>query len=436
MKTDASVETDPLGFEIAVLTRRAAGVVLGLVAIVAVWTAASSISSAVIASGYLRIERRIHPVQHPEGGIVKAIRVKEGDSVAAGQVLAELDDVDASASNMELRAQIDAESARQARLEAEYERRGSIRVPATLAARRTEPRVDALLAAEEALFRSRIALQAEQKRKLLDQREALNGEIASWGRQIEATDRSLTLLNRQEKMALSLAEQKFFAESRVLDAQRAVAEKEEKKFEAQSLQNQARQRIGDIELRLQSIDATSRAEVAKDLADSRIRMAVLNERARPASSALERRLVRAPVAGTVNLLKAGNPGSVLPPRETVAEIVPAEAFLVAEVRVAPADISELHPGQEVDVELSGLNRRSTPIVPGKMLSVSSDLLTEPANPQIHYFNARIDLGKVDLDVPLTPGMPVVAYIRTRERTPLELWLDPVIGALRHSLRER
>ena len=172
------------------------------------------------------------------------------------------------------------------------------------------------------------------------------------------------------------------------------------------------------------------------MSDSRSRMTVLRERARPASSALERRLVRAPVNGTVNLLKAGNPGSVIPPRETVVEIVPVEASLLAEVRVSPADISELHPGQAVDVELSGLNRRATPIVAAKLLSVSADLLTDPANPEIRYFNAKIDMSAAKLDVPLTAGMPVVAYIRTRARTPLELWLDPVVGALRHSLRER
>lgn len=427
---------DLISREIATLRRWAAGVIFGLVAIVTIWTLASSISGAVIASGFLRIERRIHPVQHPEGGIVKAIRVVEGEAVVAGQILAELDDVDASATDRELQAQIDSETAKQARLEAEYKGRGNIQFPAELLARKADLRIEALLASEESVFRTRLLLINEQRRKLAEQREALAHEIASWGRQMEATERSLALLARQEKMASTLMEKKFFAETHVLDARRALAEKEEKKYEAQSLQSQARQRIGDIELRLQTLNANNRAEIAKEMSDSRIRMTVLRERAKPASSALERRLVRAPVNGTVNLLKAGNPGSVIPPRETVVEIVPVEASLVAEVRIAPADISELHPGQAVDVEFSGLNRRATPIVPGKVLSVSSDLLTDPANPEIRYFNAKIEISDVKLDVPLTAGMPVVAYIRTRERTPLELWLDPVVGALRHSLRER
>jgi HlyD family type I secretion membrane fusion protein len=428
--------SDLISREIATLRRMAAGVIFGLVAIVTVWTLASSISSAVIASGFLRIERRIHPVQHPEGGIVKAIRVVEGETVVAGQILAELDDVDASATDKELQAQIDSETAKQARLEAEYKGRGNFQFPVELVARKADLRIEALLASEESVFRTRLLLLNEQRRKLAEQRDALNHEIASWGRQMEATERSLALLARQEKMASTLLEKKFFAETHVLDARRAIAEKEEKKYEAQSLQSQARQRIGDIELRLQTLNANNRAEIAKEMSDSRIRMTVLRERAKPASSALERRLVRAPVNGTVNLLKAGNPGSVIPPRETVVEIVPVEASLVAEVRIAPADISELHPGQAVDVELTGLNRRATPIVAAKLLSVSADLLTDPANPEIRYFNAKIDMSGAKLDVPLTAGMPVVAYIRTRERTPLELWLDPVVGALRHSLRER
>lgn len=428
--------TDLISREIATLRRWAAGVILGLVAIVTIWTLASSISGAVIASGFLRIERRIHPVQHPEGGIVKAIRVAEGEAVVAGQILAELDDVDASAADTELRTQIDSETAKQARLEAEYKGRGNIQFPAELLARKADLRIEALLASEEAVYSSRLLLINEQRRKLAEQREALAHEIAGWGRQMEATERSLVLLAKQEQMANMLAEKKFYAETRVLDAQRAIAEKEEKKYEAQSLQSAARQRIADIEMRLQTLNANNRAEIAKEISDSRIRMVVLRERAKPASSALERRLVRAPVNGTVNLLKAGNPGSVIPPRETVVEIVPVEASLIAEVRVAPADISELHPGQPVEVEFSGLNRRATPIVPGKVQSVSADLLTDPANPQIRYFNAKIEMSDIKLGVPLTAGMPVVAYIRTRERTPLEMWLDPVVGALRHSLRER
>jgi epimerase transport system membrane fusion protein len=427
---------DLLSREISVLGRWAAGVILGLIAVIAIWTLASSISGAVIASGYLRVERRIHPVQHPEGGIVKAIRVTEGETVVAGQILAELDDVDASAADKELQAQIDAETARQARLDAEYKGRVNIQFPAELLGRRKDLRIEALLASEESVFRTRLSLINEQRRKLAEQREALSHEIASWGRQMEATERSLALLAKQERMASTLMEKKFYAETHVLDARRAIAEKEEKKYEAQSLQSQARQRIGDIEMRLQTLNATNRAEIAKEMSDSRIRMTVLRERAKPAGSALERRLVRAPVNGTVNLLKAGNPGSVIPPRETVVEIVPVEASLIAEVRIAPPDISELHAGQVVDVELSGLNRRVTPIVPGKVVSMSADLLSDPANPQIRYFNAKIDLSNVKLDVPLSAGMPVVAYIKTRERSPLELWLDPVVGALRHSLRER
>ena len=264
-------EVDAMAPEIAALKRRAAGIVLGLVAIVAIWTFASSISAAVIASGFLRIERRIHPVQHPEGGIVKAIRVVEGETVVAGQILAELDDVDASAADQELQSQIDAESARQARLEAEYKRRGSIQFPAALLARKSDLHIEALLAGEEAVFRTRQSLLNEQRRKLAEQKTALASEIANWGRQAAAADRSLALLARQEQMLITLQEKKFFAETRVLDAQRAIAEKEEKKYEAQSLQSQARQRIGDVELRLQTLDANNKAEIAKDLSDSRIR---------------------------------------------------------------------------------------------------------------------------------------------------------------------
>ena len=83
-----------------------------------------------------------------------------------------------------------------------------------------------------------------------------------------------------------------------------------------------------------------------------------------------------------------------------------------------------------------MNRRVTPLVHGRVSVVSSDLITDPANAQVKYFIVRVDLiPKEPLTFEPKPGMPVSAYIATRERTPLELWLDPLIGSVRRALRE-
>ena len=116
--------------------------------------------------------------------------------------------------------------------------------------------------------------------------------------------------------------------------------------------------------------------------------------------------------------------------------MPDRSLLVADVRINPADIDDVREGQEAEVELSGLNRRVTPLLQGTVSFVSPDLNTDQANPAIKFFVVRIGLSNaMPKEVSISPGMPVAAYIRTRKRSPLELWLDPVIGAIRKSLRE-
>ena len=84
-----------------------------------------------------------------------------------------------------------------------------------------------------------------------------------------------------------------------------------------------------------------------------------------------------------------------------------------------------------------MNRRVTPLVHGRVSMVSSDLLTDPANAQVKFFTVQVELKpSAPLNFEMRPGLPIAAYIQTHERTPLALWLDPLIGGLRKSLRER
>jgi HlyD family type I secretion membrane fusion protein len=230
--------------------------------------------------------------------------------------------------------------------------------------------------------------------------------------------------------------QKFVSNSRLLDARRNTSEKEEKKSEFESMQAQARQRLADLELRLETLESNRMLENSKDLVETQNRILNLRERLKPARELLERRIVRSPATGTVNVLRAHTQGGVVGPRDSIAEIVPDKSQLVAEVRVNPADIDEVKAGQEVEIELSGLNRRATPLLEGKVNFVSPDLNTDPANQAVKYFIARVGLNSPPPNsVAISSGMPVSAYIRTRKRSPLDLWLDPLIGGIRKSMRE-
>jgi HlyD family type I secretion membrane fusion protein len=403
---------------------------------VGLWAVLAQLHGAVVAPGVMKVEANAKLVQHAEGGIVRKIFVKEGENVNAGDPIVELENIDAGASMTALRDQLDAELAKQARLTAEMRNARAIEFPQELIARKGEPGVATLLRNESELFRAHVGMIATQAARMADQKKAIESQIDSLARQIGAAEKSLDYLKQQENMAATLQAQNYISNARFLDAKRVTAEKEEKRFEFESQRAGAQQRLADIEMRLENLRAAQLADTSRDLVETQGRILTLRERLKPALDALERRIVRAPATGKVNILRAHTVGGVVAPRDTIAEIVPQQSQLVAEVRLNPADIEEIHAGQDVEVELSGFNRRVTPLLRGTVTFVSPDLNTDPATPTVRYFVARAAIAETPpADVHIAAGMPIAAYIKTRERSPLELWLDPVIGAIRKSLRE-
>ena len=417
--------------------RRLAGIALAVTfGIGGTWSILATLSGAVIAQGVMKVEANTKLVQHLEGGIVRRIMVKEGQQVRAGQPVVELEDTEASSSLSIVNDQLDAELAKLARLQAEVDTATKVRFPEMLLARKNDPSLQRILQREEDHFKARNALVREQIARLGEQREQAQAEIASFGRQLVAAEASLGYLREQEKSYAGLVEKNFVAPVRMLDAHRSVSEKEEKKFEYEALRSQARQKLADIQLRLSQITTNRYAENSRDMVETQTRVLNLQERQLPFKESLRKRILLAPADGVVNAVRIHTEGGVVGPRETILEITPEKSEMIAEARISPADIDEVRVGQMVEVEFSGMNRRVTSLVNGRVSMVSSDLITDPANAQVKFFTVQVELKPSSpLTFTMRPGLPIAAYIKTRERTPLELWLDPLIGGLRKSMRE-
>lgn len=394
------------------------------------------LSGAVIAQGLIKVESSAQLVQHMEGGVVRRILVKDGQRVTAGQPVVELEDTEASASLAIVNSQLDAELAKLARLQAEIDNLPRIRFPDSLTARKSNPDVSRILQREEDHFRARNTQVREQTEKLQEQKRQAEAEISSLDRQLGAADQSLKYLRDQETSYAGLVEKNFVAPVRMLDARRQVSEKEEKKFEYEALRSQARQKLADVQLRLGQIHTGRYADNSRDMVETQSRILNLQERQLPFKDSLKKRILLAPASGAVNAVRVHTEGGVIAPREPILEITPDKSGLIAEVRISPADVDEVRAEQEVEVEFSGMNRRVTSLVKGRVQMVSSDLITDPANAQVKYFMVRVELTPATpLSFEPRPGMPVSAYIKTRDRTPMEIWLDPLIGGIRKSLRE-
>jgi HlyD family type I secretion membrane fusion protein len=405
-------------------------VIAGGLVVIGVWAYFAPLSGAVIAPGFVKVDLNRKVVQHQEGGIVRAVRVRDGERVAQGQELVLLDDVRIDAQLDLLRTQFDAERAKVARLEAER----------TLAAKPVFPKdrlKQEFVTREEALFRARrealdsqIAVLRRQIRETVEEADAL-------AEQIGAEERALKLQKEELAANQRLLEQGYVQKTRLLTLQRAVAEYEARHSERRAELSKSRQRASELEFRILSMRNTYVQAATDELKESTGKMFDLEERIRPSRDASERQKIAAPIAGEVVGLRVFNAGSVIGPREVLMEIVPKEKRLIIEARIRPEDINHVRAGSEADIRLTAYQSRTTPLVPGAVTYVSGDRLVEQQTGAPYYI-VHIDVPEQALgaaNLRLQAGMPAEVFIRTDTRTALDYLLAPVTSYLRRAMRE-
>ncbi len=419
------------------LARSGLAVIALGVAAFGAWATLAPLSGAIIAPGYVKVDLNRKVVQHQEGGMVRAIRVRDGDRVTRGQELVVLDDVRIDAQLDLLRTQLDAERAKAARLEAERAYAAKPAFPAELLKRTAESKVAEQLARETTLFRARRDALETQIAVLRKQIRETDGEIAALTQQIEAEERALQLQKEELAANQRLLDQGYVQKTRVLTLQRAVAEYEARHGEHRAELSKARQRASELQLRILSMRNAYAQNAADELKETSARMFDLEERIRPSRDASERQKITAPIAGEVVGLRVFTTGAVIGPRDVLMEIVPDEKRLIVEARIRPEDINHVRPGSEADVRLTAYKQRTTPLVEGAVTYVSGDRLVD-AQTGAPYYIANIDVptGKLaEWNLRLQAGMPAEVFIRTDERSTLDYLLAPVTSYLRRSMRE-
>jgi HlyD family type I secretion membrane fusion protein len=377
-------------------------------------------------------------VQHLEGGIVKEILVKAGDQVKQGQPLIILNDIQASAVVDVLRIQHAGELAKAARLRAEKSQQKTVSFPEAVTGA-ADPRMTALVASEKAAFEARRQLIDGQALLLRTQIKEVREEIKGLESQIKFANDYIGYTREELVINERLIKENFVAYTRILSLKRQLVEKEEKRGEFVALVSQAKQKISERELRIITLYDNYVKEATEELRDVERRIADLEERLRPSEDQLKRQTITAPIAGEVVGLKVTTVGGVIAPREPLMDIVPTLPRVVVEGKVKVEDIDEVAVGQRVDVMLSAYKRRTTPKVAGKVIYVSGDSLADPGPNGAPYYLVHIEVDPKSLaeigNLPLMPGMPITAFIATRERTMLLYLLEPITDTLRRSLRE-
>ena len=402
------------------------------------WAATSKLAGAVIAPGTLVVENNVKKVQHPTGGIVKELRVKEGDTIAAGDLLILLDGTQAQASLGIILGGLDELKARKARLEAESEGIEDVTFPAELLARGEEPDLKKILSGEQNLFALRKAEQAGQKRLLRERIAQLGKEVEGFTAQAAAKEREITLVAKELDSTQQLYRQGLMTLSRLTDLERTAARLDGERGQLVASTAEANGKIAEMELQIIQIDQKLRSDVGAQLADLRTKLAELEERRTAAQDQLDRLAIRAPQSGIVHELTVHTIGGVVQAAEPLMLIIPSSTALAVDARIAPGEVDRLHVGQKVALRFSSFNQRTTPEIDGRLQRISADVVQDERT-GLSYYTARIDISADELSrlgaVKLLPGMPVETFIATEERTVLSYLVKPLSDQVLHAFRQ-
>ncbi len=405
------------------------------------WASTTELSGAVVAQGSIVVDSSVKKVQHPTGGVVSELRVKEGDRVKAGDVLVRLDETQTLANATIIIKSFDELQARQARLEAERDGAEQIVFPGVLLDRAKDTKSEAAraIAAERSLFDLRRMARRGQKAQLKERSAQLQNEISGYTGQLDAKQKEVSFVTQELEGVRTLWQKNLVPITRLTALERDTARIEGERSQLSGMIAQAKGKISEIELQTIQIDQDLRTEVGKDLIETRSKISELSERRTAAADQLNRIDIRAPQNGRVHQLSVHTVGGVIAPGEQIMLIVPDNDTLAVEVKITPRDIEQIYVGQSAFLRFAALNQRTTPEIEGDVVLVSADL-TQDQRTGTSYYMARVSLKPDQVarlgDAKLVPGMPVDVFIQTPGRTALAYLIKPLKEQAERALKER
>lgn len=402
-----------------------------------VWAASAPLEGAVVAPGVVNVDTSVRTIQHLEGGIIDEILVRDGDHVEPAQTLIRLQNTLPSSNLNELRAQHYEALATEARLIAEQARAGEITFPEELSSKFGDSAAQRAMTGQQNIFLSRRKVMEDRLTIFERTISGLETEIEGLEGQMVSSESRLTLLNEQLADVQSLYDRSLADKPRLLALQGSKAELEGNIAGYKSSIGVARQRIGETELRRSELQSSRDAEIDEQLRETRARAYELGQRLAAAQDVMGRTEIRSPVAGVISGLQVHTVGGVIAAGQPLMDVVPVSDKLVVQATIDPLDIDQVVQGQDAQVWLLALNRRSQRPIDGIVQTVSADRLIDPQT-GAPYYQARIELDRAEVEkgtMPLQPGMSAEVMIHTGARTTLDYLLSPITQFMSRAMRE-
>jgi len=404
-----------------------------------VWASVAPLDRAAVATGQVAVSGDHKVVQHLEGGIIREILVKETQQVKEGDVLFRLQPTEAQANTDILRKQMDAELAEEARIVAEQTNAASITFPDSILARRDVLETATAIADQQRQF-------VEHRAQLINQINILNSQIAQQQQELAGRDRQRAALSDQLASYTTemnnvqpLVDKGYYPRNKFLELDRDRARVEGDLGQAQADVARLTQQVEQTRLQINETQQKYQNDLSQQLDTTRGKLSEAREKLRIAEDVLRRVDIRAERDGIVMNVKVHTVGEVIKPGDTLAEIVPVGEGVNVMAHVSPRDIESVAVGQKAEVRFPNFSSRRTPIILGKVQSVSADSIMDEVTKQ-PYYSARISIDYSTLPPEIAdhilPGMQADVLISTGERTMLQYLVGPLMNALSKTFREK
>ena len=404
-----------------------------------VWSMVTEIDGAVVASGHIEVEARRQVIQHPDGGLVTELHVRDGSTVQAGDPILTLDGTKLHVEQTVIERTLAELWARMDRLETEARSESKILFRVELSELDgMNAEVTEITSRETELFEARRTT-LHQTLAQLTERQVQSASIIK-GRefQLQAVHEQQELTGKDLEAQETLLKGGHTAVTRVRVLRKEAARLRGLVGELEAGIAETRSEIAEFELEQLRLRSTFRETALAELRELQPRELEYRERLRLINFQKERLVLRAPMAGSVLGLQVYTIGGVVSAGSEVASIVPTDVPLILSVGIEPGQIDRVYVGQDAMIRFPNFNSSTTPEVEGWVKTVSADTVTDSTT-GLRFFMAELTLAEGAQDalgeVTLQPGMPVEVFIKTDARTPASFLIKPIKDYWSNAMRE-
>lgn len=396
-----------------------------------VWASLGYIDEVVRGEGKVVPSRQVQVIQSLDGGIVEEILVRPGQAVKVGDILLRIDPTRYSSSLGENRAETLALGAKAARLQA-------------IAMNEAFDPPEGMLAEAPQVIEMEQRNWVAQNRELMatinvaqEQLHQRQQELRETQANLDQATSSCGLTSRELQVTRPLLKSGAVSEVDLLRLQRDVARYCGEQKAAAAQINRIKAAIEEAESKVDSTELTFRNQARTELAETRAKLATLQQGKLALADRVRLADVRSPVRGTIKTLAANTVGGVVQPGKDILEIVPTDDTLLLEVRVNPKDIGFLYLGQTAEVKFTAYDFAIYGGLEGRVEQIGADTITDEKGNSFYVVKVRTDRAYVGEDArPIIPGMVAEVHILTGKRTLMQYLLKPVLRAKSNALTER